>query len=107
MQKFGSIDLPPAVVQYPRRVIEKLVTVSFKLPVSDLRRIPTRNRSRFYREAIRNELERKAGGPQWTPKTAAAKRMAALRARYVAGGGELLDAEGIAAEVRKRRGGLA
>lgn len=86
---------------------EELVAVSFKLPASDFRRIPARNRSQFYRTAIRNELERKAGTAKWAPKTAAGKRMAALRARYVASGGELLTPDGIAAELRQRRGGLA
>lgn len=85
----------------------ELITVSFKLPASDLRRIPARNRSRFYREAIHNELERMAGKAQWTPKTAAGRRMLELRNRYVARGGELLAADGIAAELRQRRGGLA
>ena len=86
---------------------EELVTVSFKLPASDLRRIPVRNRSRFYREAVHIALAAKAKAPPWVPTTPAAKRMAELRAKYVAGGGELLDAEGITTEMRARRGGLA
>ena len=86
---------------------ETLVTVSFKLPISDLRRIPVRNRSHFYREAVHQALARTAESPAWKPTTPAAKRMAELRARYVATGGEQLDAEGIAAELRARRGGLA
>ena len=85
---------------------ETLQPISCKLPVSDLRRIPSRNISRFVREAVHEKLERQAAH-DWKPKTNAGKKMAALRARYVAGGGELLDAEGIAAEIRERRGGLA
>lgn len=86
---------------------EELVTVSFKLPVSDLRRVPQRNRSGFYRKAIHDALESKASKPEWTPKTAAGKRMLELRKRYIARGGELLSADGIAAELRERRGGRA
>ena len=86
---------------------KNLATVSFKLPTSDLQRIPARNRSEFYREAIREKLERQSAKSNWKPKTAAAKKMAALRARYIANGGELLDTDGIAAEIRERRGGLA
>jgi hypothetical protein len=39
-------------------------------------------------------------------KSAIGRKLLALRNQFVAEGGELLDAEGIAAELRKRRGGL-
>ncbi len=86
---------------------EELVTVSFKLPVSDLRRIPDENRSRFYRDAVHNELERREAAGNWNPKSPLVRKMSGLRAKYLAAGGETLDPEGIARELRDRRGGLA
>lgn len=82
-----------------------LQTVSFKLPMDDLRRIPARNRSAFFREAVREKLAQKK--TEWKPKTALGKKLAALRQAHIDSGAELLDAEGIAAEIRARRGGLA
>lgn len=84
---------------------EALQTVSFKLPAEDLRRIPARNRSAFFREAVREKLAHRE--IEWKPKTALGKKLAALRQAHLNSGTDLLDAEGIAAEIRVRRGGLA
>jgi hypothetical protein len=82
----------------------KIVTV--KLPKSDLRRIPVgEKRSEFIRAAVAEKLA-KLNQPPWKPKTALGRKMAELRRRYIAGGGELLDAAAIAKELRARRGGL-
>ncbi len=84
---------------------DALTTVSFKLPKSDLRRIPARNRSRFIREAVQARLSQREAG--WQPKTAWGKKLAAMRAAHVASGAKLLTAEEILEEIRARRGGLA
>jgi Arc/MetJ-type ribon-helix-helix transcriptional regulator len=83
-----------------------LQPVSVKLRVGDLRRIPTENRSEFIRDAVSEKLARmkKTG---WVPRTATGRKLAALRGRFVEAGGELLDADDIARELRERRGGLA
>jgi Arc/MetJ-type ribon-helix-helix transcriptional regulator len=80
----------------------ELQTVSVKLPLKDLRRIPTANRSEFIRDAIREKLEKQAT-EQWKPKTALARKLKVLSDKFQ---GERLDAEGIARELRDRRGGL-
>jgi hypothetical protein len=41
-----------------------------------------------------------------TPKTELVKKLLALRRKYLENGGTLLDLEGIANEVKSRRGGL-
>jgi hypothetical protein len=79
--------------------------LSVRLPVSDVRRIPG-NRSEFVRHAVAEKLARESR-PAWRPKTAAGRRLLKLRNQFLAQGGELLDAEGIAEELRQRRGGLA
>ena len=84
---------------------EDLQLISIKIPRADLRRIPG-NRSRFVREAIAEKLSREFKDIQ-KPKTAAARKMLKLRERFIARGGELLDSEGIAEELRQRRGGLS
>ncbi len=80
-------------------------TVSFKLPADDFRRIPARNRSDFFREAVREKLAHTE--KDFTPRTAFGKKLAALRARHVASGAKLLTADEVQSEVRARRGGLA
>ena len=84
----------------------ELVTVSFKLPADDLRRVPSLNRSQYFREAVQEKL---AGIPveNWRPKSALGKRLAVLRAARVAAGGGNLTPAALAAELRERRGGLA
>jgi hypothetical protein len=82
-----------------------LQVVSVKLSLADLRRIPG-NRSEFVRQAVAEKLARKRK-PTWRPKTEVGQKLLKLRKRFVAQGGELLDEEGIAAELGHRRGGLA
>ncbi len=81
-----------------------LKVLSVKLPLSDVRRIPG-NRSEFVRQAVAEKLSRQSG-PAWRPKTATGRKLLKLRNRFLAQGGELLDAEGIAEELRQRRGGV-
>jgi hypothetical protein len=82
-----------------------LKVLSVKLPLSDLRRIPG-NRNEFVRQAVAEKLAREAG-PPWRPKTATGRKLLELRNQFLAQGGDLLDAEGIAEELRQRRGGLS
>ena len=84
----------------------KTQPVTVKLPMSDLRRIPSRNRSAFIREAVREKLAHSEKA-EWKPKTGLGRKLLALRKRHIDSGANLLDAEGIAAEIRERRGGLA
>src|ERR1035441_10176135 len=83
-----------------------LQAVTVKIPLSDLRRIPEPNRSEFIRSAVSEKLARQPGC-EWKPKTATGRRLLALREKFIRSGGELLDSEGIAAELKQRRGGLA
>mgnify|MGYP001605416350 CR=1 FL=1 len=80
-------------------------TVSFKLPSEYLRRIPRRNRSEFFREAVREKLAQRE--PEFKPASPFARKLAALRSRYEASGARLLSPDEIAAEVRGRKGSLA
>ena len=82
-----------------------LKVLSVKLPLSDVRRI-TGNRSQFVRRAVAEKLARESA-PAWRPKTAAGRKLLKLRNQFLAQGGELLDADGIAEELRQRRGGLS
>jgi hypothetical protein len=82
-----------------------LKLISVKLPLSDVRRIPG-NRSEFVRQSVAEKLARESG-PSWRPKTATGRKLLKLRHQFLAEGGELLDADGIADELRQRRGGLA
>jgi hypothetical protein len=82
-----------------------LKVLSVKLPLADVRRIPG-NRSKFVRQAVAEKLARESG-PAWQPKTATGRKLLKLRNQFLAQGGELLDAEGIAGELRRRRGGLS
>jgi len=86
-------------------MIEHLQVVSVKLPLADVRRIPG-NRSEFVRKAVAEKLAREPA-PTWRPKTATGRKLLKLRKRFLAEGGELLDAEGIAEELALRRGGLS
>jgi len=83
----------------------ELLIVSVKLPLADVRRIPG-NRSEFVRQAVAEKLARESS-PAWQPKTATGRKLLKLRKRFIEQGGELLDAAGIAKELRQRRGGLA
>jgi hypothetical protein len=89
---------------YHSRMTHNLKLLSVKLPLSDVRRIPG-NRSEFVRQAVSEKLARESG-PAWRPRTASGRKLLKLRNQFLAEGGELLDADGIAEELRKRRGGL-
>jgi hypothetical protein len=82
-----------------------LKVVSVKLPLSEVRRI-TGNRSEFVRQAVSEKLARQSG-PVWRPKTATGRKLVKLRQQFLAKGGELLDGDGVAEELRQRRGGLS
>ena len=83
-----------------------LQAVTVKIPLSDLRRIPETNRSEFIRSAVSEKLARQPAS-EWKPKTATGRKLLALRDKFIRSGGELLDGEGIANELKQRRGGLA
>lgn len=74
-----------------------------KLRMSDVRRI-SGNRDEFVRQAVTEKLAREAN-PEWRPKTASGRKLLKLRNQFLAVGGELLDADGIAEELRQRREG--
>jgi Arc/MetJ-type ribon-helix-helix transcriptional regulator len=81
-----------------------LTVVTVKLPNSDLRRMPPgETRSQFIRAAVAEKLAR-LDRPAWRPKTALGRKLLALSDRFE---GERLDSEGIAEELRRRRGGLS
>jgi hypothetical protein len=80
-----------------------LKVLSVKLPLSDVRRIPG-NRSEFVRQAVAEKLARESK-PAWQPKTTTGRKLLQLRNQFLAQGGELLDTDGIADELRQRRGG--
>ncbi len=84
-----------------------MTTVSFKLADADLRRIPARNRSDFFRTAVLEKLAATAPAAKKKPERTWVKKMRALRQAHTATGVTLLDADQIAAEIRARRGGLA
>jgi hypothetical protein len=83
---------------------QDLKVLSVKVPVADVRRIPG-NRSEFIRQAVAEKLARE-GTSAWRPKTATGRKLFKLRNQFLAQGGELLDAKGVAQELRQRRGGL-
>jgi hypothetical protein len=82
-----------------------LKVLSVKLPLAHVRRIPG-NRSEFVRQAVAEKLAREPR-PAWRPKTATGRKLLKLRSQFLAQGGELLDADGIAEELRERRGGVS
>ena len=82
----------------------ELKVLSVRLPLSEVRRIPG-NRSEFVRQAVSEKLARESA-PAWRPKTATGRKLLKLRHQFLAQGGELLDEDGIAQELRERRGGL-
>jgi hypothetical protein len=79
-----------------------LQAVIVKIPLSDRRRIPEADRSEFIRSAVSEKL---GGQPvcKWQPQTATGRKLLALRERFIRSGGELLDSEGIANELKQRR----
>ncbi|MCX6922697.1 MAG: hypothetical protein NT154_05700 [Verrucomicrobia bacterium] len=83
-----------------------LQAVTVKIPLSDLRRIPEANRSEFIRSAVSEKLARRPVFG-WKPKTATGRKLLAVREKFIRSGGWILDSEGIASELKQRRGGLA
>ena len=64
-----------------------------------------RNRDKFVRQAVAEKLACQSA-PCWQPKTATGRKLLNLRNRFLAQGGQLVDANSIAEELRQRRGGL-
>jgi len=80
-----------------------LQIISVKLPLSVTCRIRG-NRSEFVRQAVKEKLAR-SSAPAWQPKPPR-RKLVKTKATVFGPGGELLDADGIAEELRQRRGGL-
>ncbi len=80
--------------------------VSVKLPVKIFRAIPGAHhgRSRFIISALEEKIQRREA--EWHPKTEHGRRLKAILEKGAAERGEPLDDEGIARELRARRGGL-
>jgi hypothetical protein len=80
--------------------------VSVKLPLKIFRAMPGahKGRSRFIISALEEKLSRRES--EWKPTTARGRRLAALLEKGRAEREPLLDDEGIAQELRARRGGL-
>ena len=80
--------------------------VSVKLPLRVFRAIPGahKGRSRFIISALEEKISR--AEPEWEPTTERGRRMKVILDRGAAERGKPLDAEGIAAELRERRGGI-
>jgi hypothetical protein len=80
--------------------------VSVKLPMKIFRAIPGahQGRSRFIISALQEKIQRRE--TEWQPKTEHGRRLKAILEKGAAERGEPLDAEGIARELRERRGGL-
>ena len=80
--------------------------ISFKAPMKIFRALPGAHngRSRFIISALEEKISRRE--PEWKPTTARGRRMAALLEKGRSERGPLLDDEGIAAELRERRGGI-
>ena len=81
--------------------------VSVKVPLKIFRALPGahKGRSRFIISALEEKITRRRE-PEWQPKTAHGRRLKAILERGAAERGEPLDADGIAAELAERRGGL-
>jgi hypothetical protein len=80
--------------------------VSFKVPLKIFRALPGAHngRSRFIISALEEKISRRES--EWQPATERGRRLKALLDRGAAERGPLLDDEGIAAELRERRGGI-
>ncbi len=78
-------------------------TISIKFPAKDLSKIPDKNISRFFREAVYEKIDR-VKKTDCRPKTAFGKKLLKIRADYIKSGGKLLSAEEINREVRERSG---
>lgn len=99
------LDLNPLFGNTAGMTGTKLISV--KVPLKLLRAIPGahKGRSRFIISAVEEKLSRQSE-PEWKPTTERGRRLQALLEKGAAERGEPLDAEGIARELRERRGGL-
>jgi hypothetical protein len=79
--------------------------VSVKVPLKIFRAMPGahKGRSRFIISALEEKISQ-CHETEWQPTTARGRRMKAILDKGAAERGEPLDAEGIAAELRERRG---
>lgn len=79
--------------------------VSVKVPLKIFRALPDAHngRSRFIISALEEKISQRHE-TEWQPTTARGRRMKAILDKGAAERGEPLDAEGIAAELRVRRG---
>jgi hypothetical protein len=79
--------------------------VSVKVPLKIFRAMPGahKGRSRFIISALEEKISQRRE-TEWQPTTARGRRMKAILDKGAAERGEPLDAEGIAAELRERRG---
>jgi hypothetical protein len=80
--------------------------VSFKAPLKIFRALPGahKGRSRFIIAALEEKISRRES--EWQPTTERGWRLKAILDRGASERGEPLDAEGIARELRERRGGI-
>jgi len=80
--------------------------ISFKAPMRIFRALPGAHngRSRFIISALEEKISRRE--EEWQPTTERGRRLKAILDRGAAERGAPLDAEGIAAELRERRGGI-
>ena len=80
--------------------------VSVKVPLKIFRAIPGahRGRSRFIISALEEKISRRE--EEWQPATERGRRLKAILDRGASERGAPLDAEGIARELRERRGGI-
>ena len=82
----------------------KTKLLSVKVPLELYRAMPGahKGRSRFIISALEEKISREE--PKWQPTTERGRRLAALLKKGVAERGAPLDPEGIARELRERRG---
>ncbi|MGH7976075.1 MAG: hypothetical protein ACREDS_01070 [Limisphaerales bacterium] len=80
--------------------------VSVKLPMKIFRALPGAHngRSRFIVSALEEKISKRE--TEWKPTTARGRKFQAILEKGAAERGEPLDAEGIARELRERRGGI-
>lgn len=81
--------------------------ISVKVPMKIFRALPGahQGRSRFIIAALEEKVSRQRE-PEWQPTTARGRRLKALLDAGAAERGAPLDDDGIARELRERRGGI-
>ena len=80
--------------------------ISVKVPMKIFRALPGahKGRSRFIVSALEEKISRRE--TEWKPTTARGRMFAELLEKGKAERGPLLDDEGVARELRERRGGI-